>query len=67
MLSTFKAKDFLEHCSLILGRKANERRTRLVKQKKRINPVVREDIRGELSAVSFYLIYSEISSKTENP
>lgn len=32
-----------------------------------INPVVREDIRRELSAVSFYLIYSEISSKTENP
>lgn len=29
ILSTFKAKDFLEHFSFILGRKANERRTRL--------------------------------------
>lgn len=34
MLSTFSAKDFLEHFGFLLGRKANERRTRFTKQEK---------------------------------
>lgn len=70
MQSTFKATVFWNILVFDTWKKSNEKRTRLTKQVKKAgwSPVIRQNLRGKFSSISFYLsMYSESSKETENP